>query len=397
MAITLNTVNKSLELITSSAATTHVSVSYVDTDNTTLNPKESNSLINTAGTTTILAAPASGFHHGVKNISIFNAHATLSVTVTVQLNANSTLIELVQATLSPNESLQWSDAGGWYSMDIAGRVKTAPTERTGFSGFSTYWYKPMTTAEAAGYWYCSSKDAGAPGAWSPGTPGLAGRATDGTAAGDLGCIPVPNPGTGTNYITLSDCAANATGWHMLFDLLWVNTGIVVTTTTAQTINSVAFPARDLNGTVNGEGCMIGLLFTAAGTNAAVISNSTVTYTNSNGVGSKTATLSSNTGANIPATPVIGTLVWFRLDAGCKGVQSIQSITLGTSLGAGSVSLIVARPLISNSVLSTSAGTIRTDPMNPGVKLYNNTCMLHCTLATGANTTTANGIIVIQER
>lgn len=397
MALTLNTVNKTLELITSSAATTHVSVSYVDTGSSSFAPKENNSIISSATTTTILAAPASGQNHGAKHISVFNTHATLSNTVVVQLNANSTLIELAQAVLAPGESLQWSDTSGWYALDQIGRLKTAAAERSGVNGFSTFWYKPMTTAEGSGYWYCSSKDVGFPGAWAPGTPGLAGRATDGTSAADAGCIPIVNASSGTNYITLADTVANSTGWHLLFDALWVNSGIVVTTTTAQTINSVTLPARDINGTTNGEGCMLALLTTTANTNASGISNSTITYTNSAGTGSRTATLTSNTGANIPATPVIGTLVFFSLAAGDKGVQSVQSITLGTSLGAGAVSLMIVRPLIGNACMSGSVGAAPRDPMDPGIKVYNNTCMLHCTQATGANTTTANGVVVIQER
>ena len=397
MAITLNTVNKTLELITSSAATTHVSISYVDADSTTYQPKESNTVISSATTTTILAAPTTSHHHGAKNISIFNTHATLSNTVIVQLNANATLIELVQATLAPSESLQWTDAQGWYSLDAQGRVRQIAADRTGVSGHAVHWYKSMTAADAAGYWYCSSKDAGSPGAWAPGTPGLAGRATDGTTAADVGGIYVPTASSGAMYCTGLDMSSTQTGWQMLFDLLWVNTGIVVTTTTAQTINSVTFPARDLNGATSGEGLRIGLLTTTANTNAAAISNTTVTYTNSNGVGSKTATLTNQTGSNIPATPVIGTLVWFNLDSGCRGVQSIQSITLGTSLAAGAVSLIVARPIISASVMVANAGSTSVPPMNPGVRLYTGTTLLHCTQATGTGTPTTSGIVYFQER
>ncbi len=395
MAITLNTVNKTLELITSSTATVHVSVSYIDT-NTSFAPKESHSIISSATTTTILSAPASGNNHGAKNISIFNTHATASNTVIVQLNANSNLIELAQATLGPSESLQWSDASGWYSLDAQGRVKTTPQERTGYSGQVVSIYKGMTASDAAGYWYCSSKDAGVPGAWSPGTPGLGGRATDGTQAADAGGIPIPLAGSGTMYLTDFNATASIVGWQMLFDVLWVNTGIVVTTTTAQNINSVAFPARDINGTVNGEGCWIGLLVTTATTNAGTISNSTITYTNSTGVGSKTATLIGNIGAMIPATAVAGTIVWFRLNAGCKGVQSIQSITLGTSLGGGAVSLIVARPVISCAMVAAYVAAQRTE-MNPGVKVLPTATLLHCYLSQTSGVGVMAGSLTWQER
>ena len=66
------------------------------------------------------------------------------------------------------------------------------------------------------------------------------------------------------------------------DVLWVNSGLVVTTTTEQTFTTPTLPARDINGTTNGEGCMIALLFTAASTLAAAGSNLTVRYTNSKG-------------------------------------------------------------------------------------------------------------------
>lgn len=396
MAITLNTVNKTLELVTSSSATIHVSISYIDT-NSTFAPKESNSLINTAGTTTILAAPASGNHHGAKNISVFNAHASTSNTVGIQLNANSTIIELAQAVLLPGESLQWSDASGWYTLDAQGRTKTVPQESLGLSGTNSTFYKAMTAADAAGYWYCSSKDAGSPGAWSPGTPGLSGRATDGTTAADAGCIYIPNANSGAQYITGVDISSTQTGWQMFFDCLWVNSGIVVTTTTAQNINSVTLPARDISGTTDGAGCMIGLLTTVANTNAATIANSTVSYTNSSGTGGRTATLTASVGSQIPASPVIGTLVWFKLAAGDKGVRSIQSITLGTSLAAGSVSLLIARPIISAPITTANAGITAFPNMNPGIRVYNGTTLLHCTQATGTGSPVTFGLITCQER
>lgn len=47
--------------------------------------------------------------------------------------------------------------------------------------------------EAAGILHSLHAATGNPGAWAPGTPGLNGRATDGTAVGDVGSIPVKNP------------------------------------------------------------------------------------------------------------------------------------------------------------------------------------------------------------
>ncbi len=67
---------------------------------------------------------------------------------------------------------------------------------------------------------------------------------------------------------------------MLLDYLWINTGLVVTTLTAQAITPVSLPARDMFETTNGDGVIAGILVTTATTNAAVIANTTISYTNS---------------------------------------------------------------------------------------------------------------------
>jgi hypothetical protein len=191
-------------------------------------------------------------------------------------------------------------------------------------------------------------------------------------------------------------AASVAHTHQFFDVLWVNSGLGVTTTTEQAIAMAALPPRDINGTTNGEGCMIAMLFTAAATNAAANSGCTVSYTNSAGVAGRTATLAALAGSQIPATPVIGTLVWFNLAAGDKGVQSIQSVTLGTSLGAGSISMMITRDIatIGNPIPNVSASK---NIQSPGIRLYNDSCILHCNLASNTTATLYSGELVIQEK
>ena len=139
-----------------------------------------------------------------------------------------------------------------------------------------------------------------------------------------------------------------------------------------------------------------MLTTTANTNAAAIANTTISYTNSDGVAGRTATLSAIAGSQIPATALIGTIVWFNLAAGDKGVRSIQSITLATSLGAGSVSLIIARDIanIGTSLVNVQFTRKLSDP---GVRLYNGTCMLHCILASATTATFFNGELTVQEK
>jgi hypothetical protein len=181
------------------------------------------------------------------------------------------------------------------------------------------------------------------------------------------------------------------------DILWVNTGINVTTTTAQTITMPGpLPARDCNGDVSGENCWLGVLTTTANTNAGTISNSTITYTNSKGVGSRTATLSNTAGDMFPATPVIGNVVFFQLAAGDSGVQSVQSITLNTSLGGGAISVFVARPVLN---LSTPVANIGVNVIEqaPGIRIYNDSCLLWMHKSSATTATTITGDITIVER
>lgn len=351
--------------------------------------------ITTATTTTVVPSPGSGKKWNVKHLNITNDHASQACTVTVEHFDGTTAEELIAVVLLSGENMVLGEDGRWTHYDANGAVYP-PAGKGAYDGFPVVFMKTGTAPEAAANWYGTWKDAGFPGAWNPGTPGINGRVTDGTLAADAGCLPIRNPSVGANYLTEITMGASVNHSHLLFDVLWVNSGLVVTTTTAQAITTPTFPARDVNGSTNGEGLMIGIMFTAAATNAAAIANATVSYTNSDGVAGRTATLSAIAGSQIPATPVIGTIIWFNLQAGDKGVRSIQSITLGTSLVTGSISLFVARDLanIGTSLVNVQFTRKLSDP---GVRLWNGTCMLHCILASAATATFFNGEVVIQEK
>ena len=177
--------------------------------------------------------------------------------------------------LLPGENMTFTEGGRWTHRDQNG-AEYPPVGLGAYTGFPVGFMKSGTASDAAGYWYCTSKDAGFPGAWSPGSPGVNGRVTDGAASGDYGCIPITNAVSGGNYLTEIQMAASVNHSHLLFDCLWVNSGLSITTTTAQAITMPTLPARDINGTTNGEGCMIAILCTAAVGLAAVASNATST-------------------------------------------------------------------------------------------------------------------------
>lgn len=199
--------------------------------------------------------------------------------------------------------------------------------------------KEAFTGEAAGQYHSSLYLAGRPGAAAAPTPGMAGAALTSYA----GQVPFPasQPSESVYLARVDGAQAGNIGTILLLDRLWHNSGIAVTTTTAQTVSSVALPARDSGGTTDGEDVGVALEVTTATTNASAVTTITMSYTNSDGVAGRTATISS-----FPATAVAGTFVPFNLAAGDRGVRSIQSITLGTSLAGGAVALVAYRRITS---------------------------------------------------
>ena len=394
--INLASTSDLIRVVTSHAAQIEVHASWVDLNGTTVTPGRTNTPhITTATTTTIVGSPSASTVRNVKHLNITNDHASQSCIVTVEHTDGTTVIEMMSYVLLPGENMIFNEEGTWRHRDAQG-AEYPPAGLGSYNGRTVGFMKTGTAADAVGYWYCTSKDAGFPGAWAVGTPGVNGRVTDGTASADNGCFPIANPSVGANYLTEVNMAAGVNHTHLLFDVLWVNSGLAITTTGAQAITTPTLPARDLNGTTNGEGCSIAILCTAAVGLAAVASNATVTYTNSDGTGSRTATLSAIVGSQAPATPVIGTLIWFNLQAGDKGVRSIQSISLNTSWVSGSISLMITRDI---ATIGTTIPNVNAQKIigTPGIRLYNGTCLLHCNLASATTATFYAGELVVMEK
>lgn len=154
-----------------------------------------------------------------------------------------------------------------------------------------------------------------------------------------GQIPFDNPAGGQNsYLARFTSSATIAGTVLLCDRIWHNGGFTITSTAAQTINSATFPARDNNGSTNGEGIILGLeISAAAGAAAPTI---TVSYTNEAGTAGRTATNWFAT-ANSPAA---GSFFPIGLQAGDRGVRSVQSLTLSASWVSGTMNLVAYRVL-----------------------------------------------------
>lgn len=242
--------------------------------------------------------------------------------------------------------------------------------------------------EAAGWYHSSWYLAGMPGAGVLPTSGLGGATLTGPAV--PGQITVPAAVAGKNvYLARMDAvqAANIGGF-VLADRIWANNGLVVTTTGAQTVNSVAWD-RDsiIDGNFTGEGVQVALEVTTSTTNGAVISNMSMSYTNSDGTAGRTATVSS-----FPATAAAGTFVPFLLQAGDRGVRSIQTITLGTSLVTGAVSAVAFRQIVSMGTPSPNV-VVQQGPADLGLpRLHDNSVpFLIFSLTGGSNGVTDCGI------
>jgi hypothetical protein len=379
------------------------SSSYLDTGTAVTLTPEAVITTSSVSDVTLIAEPGVGEAKRLAEVWIRNESGT-STTIQIVMRQTSPSADntVASVVLADGDTLRWGQDQPTPLITSANGVPRG-IESNAESSLTMPFYKSGTAAEAAGNWYCTAKDAGVPGAITVGTPGLAGRAVTGSP-------PTPEPGSiwlpapiGQWHLTYASAVSSTQHAHLFFDLLWINSGIVVTTTTAQTVNSVTLPSRSVDGSTNGRGCWIGLLVTTATTNAGAIAGSTVSYTDSDGNAGNTATLVAVAGSQIPATAVVGTIVWFSLAAGDSGVQSIQSITLGTSLVTGAVSLIIARPLIfppSSAPNLAGAAMISNTTLpsaDPGICVWQDPAIFHCYQASATTASTVAGNLVFVDR
>lgn len=246
--------------------------------------------------------------------------------------------------------------------------------------------KAVTGTMVAGRPHSTFYLAGIPGAAVAPTPGMAGAALT-TYSGQ---IPFSNPVSGNSYLARLQGQATIAGTLMLVDRLWHQSGISVTTTTAQTINSVAFPARDVDASTNGNGIYIGLeISTATGAGAATPS---ISYTNQAGTAGKTGSMI----VAYAASSVAGTFYPFSLAAGDTGVRSVQTVTLGVSMTSGTIHLVAYRVLAKLEL--TAAHTPNAiDFITSGfTRLYDNTVPFLIFIPSTTTTSNINAQMIVSQ-
>lgn len=391
--VTLDATTETLEITTSSTSAIDYTVSYTNNASGTITPGSSHGQITTATTTSVLAAPAASEQRAVTALSACNVGAASNV-ITVKHDTSGTERVVTRASLAASECLQADNSGSWQVINSAGTPKLATSPATR-GGRSYVWSKSATAVDTIGYHYAYGKDTGLPGAYSLGSPGLNGVATDCSVVGtagtggalSLGAPVFTNAASGSLYLKSWTVTGAVVGTYALIDVLWYNTGLVVTTTTAQAITTPTFPARDANGSSNGEDVYLALLTTTANTNAAVITNTTASYTDAEGNAGATAAQFAQVGFQTVATPVIGTWTQLYPAAGDTGTRAVASVTLGTSYGAGALSLMAYRVIAVAGVSVANNATIIVPRISP--RVYNGSCLM--VVALGAPAVTAPAI------
>lgn len=243
------------------------------------------------------------------------------------------------------------------------------------------YFKIGATMEAVGITYSPFYVAGRPGAAVAPTPGLNGA----HLTTYLGQLPFTNPAAGNSYLSRFCMNSTVAGSAMLVDRLWHNSSITITQTTNQAITFGTLAARDANGATLGDGVMCGIEVSTVTGNAGAITNTTLTYTNQAGTGSKTATM-----ASFPITALAGTFVPFQLAAGDTGIRSIEGLTLGTSYVSGTIHLVCYRVLARVGCPAPNV-SVGVDSVTSGMpRLYNNTVPMVLWVAAATTAVTFRG-------
>ena len=240
-------------------------------------------------------------------------------------------------------------------------------------------------ATVVGRHYSPFYVAGRPGAASAPSPGIAGAALT-TYAGQ---IPFTNPGSGNSYLARFSAACNVLGTLMLCDRLWHNSGITVTANTSQTVNSVAWPARDANGSTNGHGVMIGAeVSTVMGAGTPTW---TMGYTNSAGTAGRSIVTAAQS-----ATMAVGSFIPIQLAAGDVGVRSIQTWQQSATMTSGVYHLVAYRILARLPVTTANIDTA-VDAISGGfVRLYDNTVPFLLWLPATTTAPTLQGQLIVTQ-
>jgi len=377
----LSTISQTINMSTSSTSEIDVTVSFLDLSATTLTPGTQDSQITSITSTQICDAPTTGNQRQIKCITILNKGSSAN-SIVVDKTVSGTFT-IYKTTLQAGQSAVYSIDGGWQRFDANGTPITEPASKMGIqTGYASFYLKAGGTMEAAGVPYLFAKDSGLPGAFTVSSIGVNGEAWSNSKTGSL---PI-TVGSGTLYLSSFSVTANQTGMYGLLDILWMNSGLSVTTTTPQGITPATAAARDNNGTSNGLGVIPALYVSTTTGQAGAVTNITASYTNQDGTAGRTATMPS-----FPANAQAGSLIYFNLAAGDTGCRSVESVTIGTTLTSGAIHLVLVRPIVAGPVLLANTGYCTSISDYKAVKVFPNSFLVPWVIPTGTAATTISGV------
>lgn len=194
-------------------------------------------------------------------------------------------------------------------------------------------------------WYA----AGNPGASTATAAGVNGEAVTPSvsAATVAGRIGRTNPVSGNAHLGRLAWTSSTVGTLWLIDRLWHNSGLTVTSTTAQAITPATLPSRDGAGGTNGANVMAAIEWSATG--GAGTPTVTLTYTDQDGNTGNTGTF---TGV---ASPPVGTFEIFTLAAGDTGIRAPTSFQQSATRTSGTMHLVLFRVLAQLEVSAANIG------------------------------------------
>lgn len=217
---------------------------------------------------------------------------------------------------------------------------------------------------------------------------------DSTTPGGLIYTNPTGPAT-MHGISLGGISTVGVGTLMLYDR--VAEYPINGTVTSGTFGTQPALTRDANGSSPGAGVYMFVENVGATANTAQVL--TITYTNSAGTGSRSTGGQTLQVGAISTNRVINpsNQWWFPLQAGDRGVRSLQSYTLGASAISTTINIVLARPIAWLPIMGAAAGIERDLvyqlPTMP--RLFDDTSLSFLLMA---NTTTCplNGYVQIAE-
>lgn len=367
--------NDNLIVSKSEFSDVHLNIVFVDISETDVKKQQNyKQLFDGIGDLLILSGSA---NYSRKVISLHAVNKSLiDTTISLNIENGSVETQLGSIKLKPNEYFELNPNGLQIYTEF-GEIKSVIETKEDAVGYVCNFIKIGTSPESTGVMYSFLKDAGTPGALTIGTPGIGGRIVGG--ATEPGSIYVPDVVDKSIFLRQFNISSSIAGVFHLFDLLWLNSGLSVTTTTAQSITQPLPPPR-----IDFSKTLAGLLVTTATTYASPVSNIVISYTNEKFVSGRVGTMPS-----FPGTAVVGTFVPFLLAAGDKGISSIQSITFPTSLTSGAISLIMFEQIFSTGIPVTYVGS-NAQNVQYEIPIKSNACLLPFWLASTTSTITIMG-------